>query len=345
MTRAGLRVVVETAAGEAAHFADDAFRDAGADMAAEPAWSIADVILTVRAPPLEAAADLRRGALLIGFLDPARQTELIDRLAAGGVSALALERLPRISRAQAMDALSSQASIAGYKAAVLAAARLGKYFPMLMTAAGTVPPARVVVVGAGVAGLQAIATARRLGAVVAAYDVRPAVQEEVESLGGKFIELPLATAGDSGSGAYAQQVDAELLRRQQEVLHTHVAAADVVLTTAQVPGKPAPRLITADMVRAMRPGSVIVDLAVEQGGNCELSECGREVVRHGVCIIGHPNLPATVAHDASVLYARNVWELLRHVTRDGRLHLDLGDEIVRQALLTHDGRTMTGDSR
>jgi NAD(P) transhydrogenase subunit alpha len=239
-----------------------------------------------------------------------------------------------------MDALSSQASIGGYKAVLLAAWRLPKYLPLLMTAAGTIKPARVVVMGAGVAGLQAIATAKRLGAVVEVSDVRPAVKEQVESLGGKFIELPLAESGE-GQGGYAREMGEDFLRRQREIVQRHLAAADAVITTALVPGKPAPRLVTAEMVRAMRPGSVIVDLAVEQGGNCELSQADSEVVENGVVILGPSNLPAAMPHDASLLYARNLLSLLQLVIdKEGKVAPDLGDEILAGAILTHGGKVL-----
>jgi NAD(P) transhydrogenase subunit alpha len=235
-----------------------------------------------------------------------------------------------------MDALSSQASIAGYKAVLLAAYRLGRYFPLLMTAAGTIPPSKVVIMGAGVAGLQAIATAKRLGATVEVSDIRPAVKEQVESLGGRFIELPLAESGE-GEGGYARQMSEDFLRQQREIVARHVAAADVVITTALVPGKPAPRLVSRDMVEAMRPGSVIVDLAAEQGGNCELTRQGEEVDHHGVLVLGPPDLPSQTPYDASVLYARNVWALVQGLVADGELALDPDDEVVAGALLTHAG--------
>jgi NAD(P) transhydrogenase subunit alpha len=248
-----------------------------------------------------------------------------------------MELIPRITRAQKMDALSSQASIAGYKAVVLAAERLPKYFPLLMTAAGTIKPARVVVMGAGVAGLQAIATAKRLGAVVHASDIRAAVKEQIESLGGKFIPLPEMAESGEGKGGYAKEVSAEYLAEQQRIVAKFLREADVVITTALVPGKPAPKLIPADVVADMKPGAIIVDLAVAQGGNCELSENGKEVRKHGVLIIGNPNLPASLPADASLLYSRNVWALLQHVVKDGALALDPADEIVGASLLAHDG--------
>ena len=345
MAKLGLEVVVEQAAGEASLLRDADFAAAGARLAADPVepWQTADVVLKVTPPaafeglPGHEAEGLKPGAVLIGFLAPHRNLEMVRILAAGKVTSLALELLPRVTRAQPMDALSSQASIAGYKAVLLAAWRLPKYLPLLMTAAGTIKPARVVIMGAGVAGLQAIATAKRLGAVVEVSDIRPAVKEQVESLGARFIELPAAESGE-GQGGYAREMSEDFLRRQREIVQRHLAAADAVITTALVPGKPAPRLVTAEMVRAMRPGSVIVDLAVEQGGNCELSQPDREVVEGGVVILGPSNLAAAMPHDASLLYARNVFALLQILLdKEGRIAPDLNDEIVAGALLTHAG--------
>jgi len=343
MAKLGLEALVERGAGEDSLFHDADFEAAGARLTtdAAEAWPSADVVLKVAPPDVvegsHEAARLKPGAVLIGFLAPHRELEMVRLLAAGGVTAFALELLPRVTRAQPMDALSSQASIAGYKAVLLAAWRLPKYLPLLMTAAGTIKPARVVVMGAGVAGLQAIATAKRLGAVVEVSDVRAAVKEQVESLGGRFIELPLAESGE-GQGGYAREMGEDFLRRQREIVQRHLAAADAAITTALVPGKPAPRLITADMVRSMRPGSVIVDLAVEQGGNCELSQPDREVVENGVLILGPSNLAAAMPHDASLLYARNVFALLQLLLdKEGKLAPDLSDEILAGSLLTHAG--------
>ena len=347
MVKLGLEVTVERGAGEASLFSDPAFEAAGARLAGPPeiaeAWETADVVLKVTPPgafeglPGHEAEGLKPGAVLISFLAPHRNLDMVRLLAAGKVTSFALELVPRVTRAQSMDALSSQASIAGYKAVLLAAWRLPKYLPLLMTAAGTIKPARVVVMGAGVAGLQAIATAKRLGAVVEVSDVRAAVKEQVESLGGRFIELPAAESGE-GQGGYAREMGEDFLRRQREIVQRHLAAADAVITTALVPGRPAPRLVTAEMVRAMRPGSVIVDLAVEQGGNVELSQADREVVENGVVILGPSNLPAAMPHDASLLYARNVFALLQILLdKEGNLAPDLADEIVAGSLLTHDG--------
>jgi NAD(P) transhydrogenase subunit alpha len=338
LTAAGLEVVVEAGAGEAAYFSDAAYEAAGARLErdGDGAWRSADAVLKVAPLTVDEAGALRSGAVGVGFLAPYRERETVERLAAGGVTSLAMELVPRITRAQPMDALSSQASIAGYKAALLAAARLPRYFPLLMTAAGTIPPARVVVMGAGVAGLQAIATARRLGAVVEVSDVRAAVKEQVESLGGRFIELPQAESGE-GAGGYAREMGEEFLARQRQIVAERVAAADAVVTTALVPGRPAPRLVTAAMAEAMRPGSVVVDLAIEQGGNCELSEADREVVHGGVLVLAPSNLAATVPHHASTLYARNVQALFQLLLRDGKLAVDPSDEVVAGCLLTHQG--------
>lgn len=336
MVAAGLTVRFEAGAGDAAHFVDARYEEAGAARVdADEGWD-ADVVLTVRTPTTEALARLRAGSVLLGFLDPYRELDAVRVLAERRVSALAMELIPRISRAQPMDALSSQASLAGYKAIAVAAARLDRYFPLLMTAAGTIPPARVVVMGAGVAGLQAVATAKRLGAVVEVSDIREAVREQVESLGGRFIDLPEAPGGE-GEGGYAREMTPEFLARQREIVAARVAEADVVVTTALVPGKPAPRLVTREMVERMRPGAVIVDLAVAQGGNCELSRADEEVEHGDVLVLAPSNLAAETPLDASVLYARNLFALLECLLDDGAIRVDLEDEVVAGALLTHDG--------
>jgi H+-translocating NAD(P) transhydrogenase subunit alpha len=346
MVKLGLAVLVERGAGDAAFFPDADFEAAGARIVADPAsgWGEADVVLKVTAPdayeglPGHEAEALKPKAVLIGFLSPYKNPEAVRLLADGNVTSFALELVPRVTRAQPMDALSSQASIAGYKAVLLAAWRLPKYLPLLMTAAGTIKPGRVVVMGAGVAGLQAIATAKRLGSVVEVSDIRPAVKEQVESLGGRFIELPLQESGE-GAGGYAREMGEEFLTRQREIVKRHLAAADAVITTALVPGRRAPLLVTAEMVAAMRPGAMIIDLAVEQGGNCELSQPDREVVENGVLILGPSNLAAAQPYDASLLYARNALSLLQLLLdKEGKLAVDLGDEIVAGALLTHEGK-------
>ena len=346
LVKGGLAVAVERGAGAASFFADDAYEAAGASLAGDPhaAWAEADAVLAVTAPEAEQASRMKAGAVLVGLLAPHQNLDLVRALSARRVTALAMELVPRISRAQTMDALSSQASIAGYKAVLLAASRLPKYFPLLMTAAGTVPPAKVVVMGAGVAGLQAIATAKRLGAVVEVSDIREVVKEQVESLGGRFIELP-DMGGGEGEGGYAREMGEEFLRRQREIVTRHVAAADVVICTALVPGKKAPTLLTCEMVEGMKPGAVIVDLAVEQGGNCELSRPGEDVTHGDVLILGPRNLPAETPADASQLYARNVWALIEPMLEDGALKLDLEDEVVDGALLTHDGEVRHAPTR
>ena len=348
MVKLGLEVAVERGAGEASLFHDAEFATAGAHLLDDPGagWEGADVVLKVTPPgsfeglPGDEAEGLKPGAVLIGFLAPYRHPDMVRTLAAGNVTSLALELVPRVTRAQPMDAPSSQASIAGYKAVLLAAWRLPKYFPLLMTAAGTIKPARVVIMGAGVAGLQAIATAKRLGAVVEVSDIRAAVKEQVESLGGKFIELPQAESGE-GQGGYAREMGEDFLRRQREIVQRHLSQADAVITTALVPGRPAPRLITADMVHAMRPGAIIVDLAVEQGGNCELSQADREVVENGVTIVGPSNLAATMPHDSSLLFARNVLSLLQLLLdKEGKLAVNTEDEVIAGSLLTHAGQVV-----
>ena len=338
----GLEVEIERGAGAAAHFRDEAYADAGASLVdgGQESWRAADVVLKVG--PLatgdgdDEVALLARGSLLIGLLAPFDQPGTVRRLADGGVTSLTMELLPRVTKAQSMDVLSSQASIAGYRAAVMAAMRLDRYFPLLMTAAGTIRPARVVVIGAGVAGLQALATARRLGAVVEVSDIRPEVEEQVESLGGRFIDLPAAESG-SGSGGYAREMGADFLRRQRQILLEHLAAANAVITTAAVPGKAAPRLIDAEMVAAMSPGSLIIDLAAERGGNCELTRADEEVESGGVLILGPTNLAAGMAHDASLLYARNLLALVEHLAGEDGIAIDAEDEIVAGLLLTHGG--------
>ncbi|HSR22430.1 MAG TPA: Re/Si-specific NAD(P)(+) transhydrogenase subunit alpha, partial [Candidatus Eisenbacteria bacterium] len=341
----GFEVVVQAGAGDAAGFTDDAYRDAGAAVEADRAALLGalDVLLSVQPPPAADVGRLRRGAATIGFLQPATQGAVIEALAAGGVTSFSLELLPRISRAQSMDALSSQASLAGYKGVLMAANRLGKFFPMLMTAAGTIPPARVLVLGAGVAGLQAIATARRLGAVVEAYDVRPAVKEEVKSLGASFLELELEA--QEGQGGYAREQSEEFLARQRELLTDRVGAADVVITTAAVPGRRAPLLVTAPMVAGMRRGSVIVDLASDTGGNCEPTEPGQVREVGGVWVDGTTNVPGTVPLHASQLYARNVSNLLQHLAPQGELELDFEDEITKGCCVTHDGQIVNERAR
>ncbi len=345
LAAAALEVNVESGAGSAAYITDDAYQQAGAKIVKSAATLLgeADAVLKVQAPSAAEVDLLKKGGVLISFLQPATQGDTVRALAKRGVTSFSLELVPRISRAQSMDALSSQASAAGYKAVLIAAGRLGKFFPMMMTAAGTIPPARVLVMGAGVAGLQAIATARRLGAVVSAYDVRPAVKEEVQSLGATFIELALET--QEGEGGYAKEQSEEFLRKQRELIGEHVAKSDVVITTAAVPGRRAPLLVTGEMVKGMRPGSVIVDLAAETGGNVELTKAGTDVEVGGVTIIGTRNVPSTMPLHASQLYARNVANLLLHLVKDGAIVLDFDDEITRGCCVTHDGEIVNERAR
>ena len=319
----GFEVIVERGAGEAASFPDAAFEEAGARLGD---WAEADAVAKVQKPTADEVARLREGQVLIGFLQPLTDREGVERLASQGVVAFAMESIPRITRAQPMDALSSQATVSGYKSVLLAAERLPKFFPMLMTAAGTVAPAKVLVLGAGVAGLQAVATARRLGAVVTGFDVRPVVREQIESLGATWLDL--GVVGEETAGGYAQELTEEQQRQQQQELEARLPEFDVVITTALIPGRPAPRLIPASAVAAMRPGSVVVDLAAEAGGNCELTEPGEEVAREGVTIVGLTNLPSSMPFHASQLYARNVSALLHHLAPQGELTLDWDDEIT-----------------
>jgi len=325
----GVDVIVEAGAGAAAAFPDTAYTEAGAQIG-DP-WD-ADVVAKVATPTAEETARMRSGQVLIAFLQPLTDGAGVERLTAAGVNAFALESIPRITRAQPMDALSSQATVSGYKGALIAADRLPRFLPMLMTAAGTIPPAKVLVLGAGVAGLQAIATARRLGALVSAFDVRPVVREQVESLGATFLDV--GVSGEETEGGYARELTPEQQAAQQVELQTRIATFDAVITTAAIPGRPAPKLITADAVRAMRPGSVIVDLAAESGGNCELTEPGREIVDSGVTIVGLTNVPSTMPTHASQLLSRNIASLVGLFVRDGELVIDWDDEIVSGSCVT-----------
>jgi NAD(P) transhydrogenase subunit alpha len=344
LSRLGVEVRLEAGAGAEAGFPDASYTDAGATIATdrEQLFREADAIVAVRAAAAcgEAGAidvqRLREGQCLIAQCEPLTAPQAMAALAERRAAVFALELVPRITRAQSMDVLSSMATIAGYKGVLLAAAALPQMFPMLMTAAGTLKPARVLVMGAGVAGLQAIATARRLGAVVQAYDVRPAAKEQVESLGAKFVEMPLE--GAEGTGGYAKDMGEEFLRRQREFMNAVVSQSEVVITTAAVPGKPAPRLLTDDMVRAMPPGSVVVDLAAERGGNCALTRPGETVVVHGVTILGPLNLAASVPNHASQMYSNNVVAFLKLLVKDGRMVLNLTDEVVAGTLLTRGGK-------
>jgi NAD(P) transhydrogenase subunit alpha len=335
LAAAGLDVLVQADAGREAGFPDAAFREKGARV--EPdVLAVGDIILKVQPPTPGETEQIKDGATLIGFLQPYTNRDGIAALAARNVTAFAMEFMPRITRAQSMDALSAMSTVAGYQAVLIAASRLPRFFPLLMTAAGTISPARVFIIGAGVAGLQAIGTARRLGAVVEAYDTRPAVREQVESLGAKFVELALESKDAEAATGYAKAQSEEFYQRQRELMAARVAAADVVITTALVPGKRAPVLITEEMLHGMRPGSVIVDLAAEQGGNCAATDSGKEVTRHGVLVVGPINLSASLPYHASQMYARNVSSFLLHLVKGGKLHLDLADELTRGPLVTHD---------
>jgi len=345
LAKLGLTVLVEAGAGSGAFFSDAAYEKAGASIVPDAAalYGQADVVLKVQKPQEHSTLGqhevdlMREGTVLVAFLHALTSPDLVRRLAARKITSFAMEGVPRISRAQRMDALSSQANIAGYKAALIAAESLAKFFPMLMTAAGTVFAAKVLVMGAGVAGLQAIATTRRLGAQVWGYDVRPVVKEQVESLGAKFLEFNLGVTDAEDKGGYAKALSADASRKQQELLAEKSKEFDVIITTALVPGRAAPRLITKENVAAMRPGSVIVDLAAEAGGNCELTEPDRVITVNGVTIHGPTNLPATVPVHASHLYARNVTELLKEFVKDGALALDFTDAVINATCVTHGG--------
>ena len=334
----GCAVMLERGAGERAGYLDAAYTATGATIVSDgPAcYAQAEVVLKVQRPSSDEIALLRDGSTIIALLQPLSDPQIAEELAKRRVTAFAMELIPRISRAQSMDALSSQATVAGYKAVLIAADLLPKFFPMLMTAAGTIAPAKVFVIGAGVAGLQAIATARRLGAVVSGFDVRPAVKEQVESLGATFVSAEEHVEAE-GAGGYAKELSAEQQERERQVIAKAVAESDVVVTTALVPGKRAPLLITTAMVEAMRPGSVIVDLAAEAGGNCERTTPGQTVTHHDVKIAGPLNLPSAMPFHASQLFAKNVYALFAHLFKEGRLHIDLQDEITRGACICHDG--------
>jgi NAD(P) transhydrogenase subunit alpha len=337
LTRDGFQVTVESGAGIASMISDAALEKAGATLSSDPAaaYAAADIVLKLHPPTLEEAAQLKQGSVLVSHLWPFTNKELCEKLMERRITAFVMDQIPRTTKAQYMDALSSQMNIAGYKAVILAAERLPKVVPLMMTAAGTINPAKVVVMGAGVAGLQAIGTAKRLGAAVEATDVRPEVKGQVESLGGKFIEPPGTAVGEGG---YAGEQSEEFLKQQQETVRKHLVAADVVITTAKIPGRKAPLLVSADVVREMRPGSVIVDLAAEEGGNCELTESGKIVEKHGVTIIGTANIPGTVPTDASAVYAKNVYNVVKQLyPKEAALALNFADEINDGAVVLHAG--------
>ncbi len=345
LRKAGLEVVVEAGAGVAAGYPDADYAAKGAKIASDRAevFRVADIIVQVLCYGSNDAtgkADLpllRRDQILVGFLRPLGTLATIQEIAVAGVTSFSIELMPRSTRAQSMDALSSMATICGYKAVIIAADTLPRIFPMLTTAAGTITPGRVLVIGAGVAGLQAIATARRLGAVASAYDLRPAAKEQVQSLGGRFVELPIEAKDAEDAGGYARAQDEDFYRRQRELLGQVVAESDVVITAAVIPGKKSPILVTAEMVKRMAPGSVIVDLAAERGGNCELTRSGEKIVEHGVTIIGWFNLSSSVPYHASQLYARNVCAFLLHLVEDGKVRTGADDEIIHSTLLTYNG--------
>lgn len=343
LIKQGLEIYVETGAGEKAFFTDADYEAAGAKIISDPAtlWGEADIMLKV-SPPQEREDGrseidlLKTGSVLISFLNPLGNPQIAQKLAQRQITALSMELIPRTTRAQSMDALSSQASLSGYKTVLLAAAALPKYFPMLTTAAGTIAPAKVFIMGAGVAGLQAIATARRLGAVVEAFDIRPAVKEEVQSLGAKFVEVKLEEE-TTAAGGYAKEISEDSKKRTQELVAEHVKNSDVVITTAQVPGRKAPILVTEEMVKAMKPGSVIVDLAAEQGGNCACTAPGKDIVWNGVTIIGPINLPSSMPVHASQLYSKNITALMQLLIKDKTLQVNFADDIVDAACVTYGG--------
>ena len=348
LVKAGLEVTVQSGAGLSAGYEDEAYREKGARVSAsaDEVLGSSDILLSVRngaGSQRSSAVHLplmRDGAVIIGLLEPYKPSESFKLMMKKRMSVFSLEFIPRISRAQTMDVLSSMASVSGYKAAILAAEMLPRMFPMLMTAAGTIIPAKVFIIGAGVAGLQAIATAHRLGAVVNAYDVRPEVREQVESLGARFVELPIETKGAESTGGYAAIMDDEFYRKQRELMGETVAGSDVVITTASVPGKPAPVLVTAEMVSRMAPGSVIIDLAASGGGNCELSEPGKSVVKHGVTIFAALDLPSTVPFHSSQLYSKNISSFLLSMVKDGTFSIDREDEIVRDTAVMIEGEVV-----
>ena len=341
----GAEVLVQSGAGDASGNLDEAYREAGATVVPDVAtlYSRADMVLRVGRPSEEEVEMLREGTILIGTLGTLAKPELAEKLAKRGVTAISMDAIPRITRAQSMDTLSSQATVGGYKAVLIAAERLPKFFPLLTTAAGTIRPARGIVMGAGVAGLMAIGTARRLGAVVEATDVRPVVKEQVESLGGTFIEVEMTDeekAKAETAGGYATEMSDDYKRRQAELIAARVKEADFIITTALIPGRPAPKLVTEEMLKSMKPGSVIVDMAAEMGGNVEGTEPGREVVKHGVTLIGITNLPATMPGSATQMYAKNIQTLIKHLMADGKVELSFDDEITRGATITHAGKVV-----
>ena len=352
LVASGTEILVESGAGEEANFSDEMYKEAGAELADDAASLLGsvEVVLKVQGPAMNTALGrhevemITRGAAVIALLQPLTNLELVGMLKEREITSFSMDTVPRIARAQSMDALSSMSSLAGYKAAIMASNSLAKYFPMMITAAGTYAPAKGLVLGAGVAGLQAIATARRLGAVLQAFDVRPVVKEQVESLGATFVGLP-EDAHTEDAGGYARELAEETQRRERDLIHSYAKDADFIISTALIPGRPAPLLITEDMVKDMRAGSVIVDLAAENGGNCELTEPGAEVVKHGVIIHGPLNLPSSMPIHASQMYSRNISSLLMHLTRDGQLNLDFDDAITQGCCITHQGSVVYGPTK
>ncbi|MEQ9309503.1 MAG: Re/Si-specific NAD(P)(+) transhydrogenase subunit alpha [Balneolaceae bacterium] len=338
-----LEVWVESNAGLSSNYLDTAYEKAGAKIINDrkQLFEQTDILLAVQTPPKEDLKNLRENAVLICFLWALQHADLVEFLKSEGISAMGMDAIPRISRAQNMDALSSMSSIAGYKASLIAASTLDKYFPMMMTAAGTIPPSKALILGAGVAGLQAIATCRKLGAVVEAYDVRPVVKEQVESLGAKFVEVPLEEENTETKGGYAKELSKDSQELQKQVVHEHVKKSDIVITTALIPGRPAPLLVTKEMVADMKPGSVIVDLAAENGGNCELTVAGKTVVENEVNIVGPINLPSQLSNHASLLYAKNMLNLLNLLIKDGAANFNFEDEILLNTTITHNGEIIS----
>lgn len=341
LIKAGYEVQIEKNAGLSAGFKDEQYEKAGAKIIenADQLYSNADVVFKVQKPSEDEFKKIKKGTLLISFIYALHYPELARTCAQNGIDLIAMEMVPRTTLAQKMDALSSQANLAGYKSVLLAANHLGKIFPLMMTAAGTISPARVVIMGAGVAGLQALGTAKRLGAVVEVSDIRPAVKEEVQSLGGKFIEVE-TTEDMQDERGYAKEASEEFLKKQKELIYKHVTEADIVITTALVPGRKAPVLVTEEMVKNMKPGSVVLDMAVEFGGNCEISEAGKIVKKYDVTIIGEPNLPSMVPTHASEMYSKNILSLIQHIGKEGKIELKLEDEIVKGCLLTRNGEVI-----
>lgn len=339
----GLDIWIESDAGQASNYPNSAYSDAGADIIEEKdkIFTEADILISIQTPPKERLSQMKSGSILICLLWALQNEETVDFLKEKDITALGMDAVPRISRAQNMDVLSSMSSIAGYKSALIGADEVDRYMPMMMTAAGTIAPGKVLVLGAGVAGLQAIATAKRLGAVVEAFDIRPAVKEQVESLGATFVEVPDLDDDSETEGGYAKELAEDQQERQRQVIHEHAQKSDIIITTALIPGKPAPLLVTKEMVHDMHPGAVVVDLAAEQGGNCELTEAGQTKLVNGVKIVGPLNIPSKLAYHASQMYSKNMLALLNHLLKDGQPEFDFEDEITRNTTITHQGEIIS----